>query len=167
MNRPVAWIGQVLSYAAFAGTLALFSSWPVYHHLDADQGLIKLSIVHHGQRLQACQENTPEELAKLPPNMRAATRCPRARAPLVVEVDIDGVPVYRQLAPASGLSRDGAATLYHRLAISAGSYRIAVRLRDSARSEGFDYQREASIELRPAQILVIDFNAASRQITLR
>lgn len=167
MNRPVVWIGQALSYAAFAGTLALFSSWPMYRHLDADQALIKLSIVHHGQRLEACRENTPEELAKLPPNMRAVTRCARARAPLLVEVDLDGVPVYRQQAPASGLARDGAATLYHRLVTIAGSHRIAVRLRDSARSEGFDYQREAGIKLRPAQILVIDFDPAAREIVLR
>jgi len=42
-----------------------------------------------------------------------------------------------------------------------------VRLKDSAGAEGFDYQREQSITLAPAQILVIDFDAEKGGITLQ
>ena len=49
----------------------------------------------------------------------------------------------------------------------AGEHRVAVRLKDDARSAGFDYQREAVVKLAPAQILVIDFDPAAGGITLQ
>jgi hypothetical protein len=166
-RRVTAMIGQVLLYLVFAGSIALLSRWPVYHQLGDDQALIKLSIVHEGQRLKPCEQRTPEELARLPPNMRAPSVCPRERAPLTVEVDLDGKLAFRQTAQPAGLARDGRASLYGRLTTNAGSHHVAVRLRDRAGEEGFDYQREATIQLRPAQILVIDFQPARHEITFR
>ena len=99
--------------------------------------------------------------------MRSPTLCPRERAPLLVELDVDGRLAHRQLARPSGLSRDGSASLYLRQPVLAGSHLLAVRLRDSARSAGFDYQRQARVELRPGQILVIDFDSNSREIQLK
>ncbi len=165
--RAAAVIGQVVLYAALAGAIAVFSRWPVYHQLESDQSLIKLSIVHETQHVTACQRRTPEELAKLPPNMRAPMNCPRERAPLTAEVDVDGHPVIRQIAQPSGLARDGRALLSHRLVTTAGSHEIAVRVRDSARTTGFDYQREERVTLQPAQILVIDLQPERHEITFR
>jgi hypothetical protein len=51
--------------------------------------------------------------------------------------------------------------------VPAGTHRIAVRLKDDARTPGFDYQREAVVTLRPAQILVIDFDPSAGGITLQ
>lgn len=166
-HQPVTWVAQATLYAVFAGVIALFSSWPNFRPLQAHEGLVTVSIAHHGQRLQPCRKQTAEELARLPPNMRAQSRCPRERAPLLVEVDIDGKTVLQQRAQASGLSRDGAAKLYRRMPLPAGRHRIAVRLRDSNRSEGFDYVREEVIELRPAEILVVDFDSEQREFTFR
>lgn len=167
MNRFVRWGGQVLLYGAFAATIATFSHWPPYQHLAPGLALIKLSFTHQGQRLGKCEEQTLEELAKLPPNMRAPTRCPRERAPVTVEVDVDGVPAHRQTAQPSGLSRDGAAAVYHRLEVAAGTHRIVVRLKDDANTAGFDYSADEVVTLKPAEILVIDFDAANHRITLR
>ncbi len=167
LSRPLAWLLQCLLYAAFVGFLALFSHWPAYRHLDDDDALIKLSIVHLGARLRACVEQTAEELARLPPNMRAPSRCPRERAPLAVEVDVDGEPLLRQTAKPGGLSSDGSASMYSRRVIDAGEHHVAVRLRDSAREDGFDYERELTVSLQPAQILVIDFDSEAREITIR
>jgi hypothetical protein len=167
LSRPLAWALQGVLYALFVGSLALFSQWPVYRHLDDDQALIKLSIVHQGERLAACVEQTAEELARLPPTMRAPSRCPRERAPLAVEVDVDGHPLLRQTAQPGGLSRDGSASMYQRRVVAAGEHHVTVRLRDSPRSEGFDYHGEATVTLRPAQILLIDFDSEARVVTLR
>jgi hypothetical protein len=81
--------------------------------------------------------------------------------------DIDGLPAVRHVAQPSGLSRDGASAVYQRLSVPAGEHRIAVRLKDSAGSGGFDYQREQTVKLAPAQILVIDFDAEKGGITLQ
>ncbi len=166
-RRLVAWIGQFLLYGAFAIAIALFSRWPRYRQIEPDQALIKLSIVHDGQRISACRLLSAKELEALPPNMRSPMLCPRERAPLLVELDVDGRLAHRQLARPSGLSRDGSASLYHRQLVLAGSHLVSVRLRDSARSAGFDYQRQARVELRPGQILVIDFDSTAREIKLK
>ena len=165
--RPASWLGQALLYALFALLIGVFSQWPPYRHLAADQSLIKLSFTHHGQHVSECRQMSPAELAKLPPNMRAPTQCPRERAPVVVELDLDGKPVYRHVAAPSGLSKDGASAVYHRVQVAAGEHRIAVRMKDSPGGGGFDYAREATVRLAPARILVIDFDAEKGGITLQ
>lgn len=167
MIRALSWVGQVVLYAAFAAVIGVFTRWPSYQHLPEDHALIKLSLIHHGQRLQECQKLSPEELAKLPPNMRAPMNCPRERSPITVEVDIDDVAVLKRTVQPSGLSRDGAASVYQRIEVPAGMHRFKVRLRDSSRTEGFDFERDEVIELKPARILVIDFNAEKGGITLQ
>jgi len=167
LNRFGKWGGQMVLYAAFAATLGTFSHRPRYQHLAPDLAVVKLSFTHQGQRLGKCEAQTLDELAKLPPNMRAPTRCPRERSPVTVEVDVDGVLAHRQTAQPSGLSRDGAAAVYHRLEVAAGTHRVAVRLKDDANTPGFDYRLEQVVDLKPAEILVIDFDSARHRITLR
>jgi len=164
---PIAWLGQALLYGVFAALIGVFSSWPPYRHLAPDQSLIKLSFSHSGQPVSECVKPTAEEQARLPPNMRAPLRCPRERSPIVVEVDIDGQPAIRHAAQPSGLSRDGASSVYQRLQVNAGTHRVAVRMRDDARRTDFAHVREEEVTLKPAQILVIDFDTASQSITLR
>ncbi len=164
---PLAWLGQLLLYGVFALVIGVFSRWPEYRHLGADQALIKLSFTHAGKLVADCRRLTPDELAKLPPNMRTPLKCERERAPVRVEVDIDGAAAFRHLAKPSGLSKDGASAVYQRLSLAAGEHRIAVRLKDSAGAGGFDYQREQTVRLAPAQILVIDFDAEKGGITLQ
>lgn len=164
---PAAWIGQALLYALFALVIGVFSGWPPYGHLGSDQALVKLSFSHTGKPVAECRTQTAEELAKLPPNMRAPVRCPRERSPIVVELDIDGRPALRRSARPSGLSRDGASSVYHRIVVGAGAHRVAVRLNDDARRPGFTHEREASVTLAPGRILVIDFDTATQTITLQ
>lgn len=166
-TTPMAIAGQVLLYGLFALVIGLFSHWPPYHHLGPDEALVKLSFTHSAKHVAECRQLSQEELAKLPPNMRAPTKCDRERAPVLVEVDIDGRPAMRHVARPSGLSRDGASAVYERLVVGAGTHRIAVRLKDSAGAGGFDYQREQEVKLVPGQILVIDFDAEKGGITLQ
>lgn len=166
MKRVISWLGQVLLYGLFALVIGVFSRWPGYQALPPDQALVKVSFIHHGQLVADCRPLTADELAKLPPNMRAPMKCGRERSPVTVELDLDGVTVYRQVAMPSGLSRDGASSVYHRMAVPAGPHRLTVRLNDRAALTGFTYTREASVTLKPAQVLVIDFDAEHGDITL-
>jgi hypothetical protein len=166
-TTPRAWAGQLLLYALFAASIGVFSRWPVYHPIGADQALIKVSLTHAGKPVADCRAQTQAELAKLPPNMRAPMRCPRERSPVTVEVDINGVAALRRSAPPSGLSHDGASALYQRIVVGAGEQRIAVRINDDARRPDFTYQREQTVRLAPAQVLVIDFDAERGGILLQ
>jgi hypothetical protein len=165
MKQVIAWAGQALLYVLFALVIGVFSGWPRYDPLPPGQALVKVSFIHHGQHVEACRTLTPAELAKLPPNMRAPTKCTRERSPVTIEVDVDGKPAYRQVAAPSGLSHDGASSVYQSLPVPAGEHRIAVRLKDTATGASFNYTRDATVTLKPAQVLVIDFDA-QKGITL-
>jgi len=168
--RPLgagAWIGQVLLYGLFALAIGVFSQWPPYRHLGEDQALIKVSFSRVGKPVGDCRTLTPDELAKLPPNMRAPTVCPRERSPVTVEVDLNGATVLKRTAPPTGLSKDGASAVYERLVVPAGEHLITVRLSDDVRARDRAYRHESTVKLVPGQVLVIDFDAGKGGITLQ
>ena len=147
---------QVLAYAAFAAVLGCFSTAPAYRLRGDDEAVIKLSFSHTAQLLQACRERTEAELAKLAPNMRSKLDCPRERAAVAVELDMDGKPLYRISTPPGGLHKDGAATVYRRLAIPAGRHQFHARLADGADAV-FGYVEDFALDLTPGQVLIVDF----------
>ena len=149
---------QALCYLAFIAVVGYFASSPPYVHLPADQALVKLSFQHAGQRKEACRERSAEELAKLAPNMRAATVCPRERANIEVDITMDGKPLFAMVAPPTGLSRDGASTVYRRAAVAAGGHTFVAKLKDTAEG-GFGYVKDRTVDLKPGRVLVIDFDA--------
>jgi hypothetical protein len=159
MKNVLRYLAQALLYVPLMAIIGYFSTSPAYHHLAPGQALIRLSISHAAQRKAECRERTPGELAKLSPNMRAPLDCPRERAPVTVELDLDGQRVVQAVAPPSGLTRDGASTIYRRLPVAAGTHHIVARLKDHVGGD-FNYVREAELELRPGRVLVIDFHAA-------
>ena len=166
-RRMMTWLGQGLLYGLFAVIIGVFSTWPPYHYLSGDQAIIKLSFNHQGQIVADCREVSAEELAKLKPTMRKTRICPRERSPITVELDIDGTMVLRDVAEPSGLSRDGSSTTYHRLQVPAGDHKLVVRLKDDVRSAGFNHERKGTVTLKPAQILVIDFEPGEGGITFK
>jgi len=151
-------VAQLLLYVPLMAIIGYFSIAPRFEVIGAGQAMVRLSLIHAAQRIQECRRRTPEELARLPPNMRAALDCPRERAPLTVELEIDGKTIVRRTVPPAGFKRDGAASLYHRLAVPAGRHRVVARLRD--RVDGpFNYVHEQTLELAPGALLLIDFAA--------
>lgn len=150
---------QLALYVPLMVLIGYFSSYPRFTQMREGEALVRLSLLHAAQRLQECRERTAQELAKLAPNMRAALDCPRERSPVLVELEFDGKIVYRREVAAAGLQRDGAAAVYHRMSVPAGSHRIVARLRDRA-SADFNFVREATLELAPGASVVIDFAAA-------
>lgn len=159
MNRLPQYVGQGVVYALFAVFLGYFSSAPAYTHFPPDKALLKLAFVHSGKSKGECRARTPEELAKLAPNMRKRLDCPRERLPVFVTLEMDGQVLYRETLPPTGLSGDGPSKTYRRFAVEPGSHRFVARLRDSARAEGFDYESEATREIGKGRSLAIDFKA--------
>ncbi|MDX1376577.1 MAG: hypothetical protein R3357_13495 [Burkholderiales bacterium] len=159
MSTALRTVAQIALYVPLMALLGFFSTSPRFELIGEDQALVRISLIHAAERKAECRRRTPEELAKLPPNMRAPLECPRERAPLAVELEIDGAVVFSRSVPPTGFSRDGAASLYHRMPVAAGRHRVVARLRD--RAEGpFNHVREATLELAPGATLLIDFVAA-------
>lgn len=160
VNRVVSWTGQLLGYAAFCAALAYFATRPVYHPIPPETALVKVSLQHAGQRKEACRERSAEELAKLAPNMRSASVCPRERVPVAIEIALDGRTIVSQSVPPSGLAKDGSSTLYLRVEVPAGEHRVVAKLGDSP-EPGFGHVKEATVNLAAGAILLIDFDAKS------
>ena len=160
VRKLVQFAGQAMAYALFAVAIGYFATRPAYTHLDPDKALIKLSFSHAGQRKGDCRQLTPEELARLAPNMRRPLDCPRERVPLGVELLLDGETLFRGELPPSGLAGDGASTVYRKFPVAPGRHRLSARLRDSVRNAGFDYQGEVVVVLEPRQNFVVDFKPA-------
>jgi hypothetical protein len=157
MLKPAAAIaGQVVLYGAFAAVIGYFATDPVYRQIPDDIALIKVSFSHLGDR--ECRKRTPEELEKMPRNMRAPMDCPRERSDIKVEVDLDDKPLLKHTLHPTGLYKDGISTMYKRFEIKAGEHKLAVRMQDNTALEGWRFAKEETITLKPAQVLVIDFN---------
>jgi hypothetical protein len=154
--KPAAIVGQVVLYGAFAAFIGYFATNPRYQHIPPDHGLIKLSLSHFGGR--ECRQRTPEELEKLPRNMRNPQDCPRERSVITLELDIDGKPFLREVLRPTGIAKDGITSIYRRFEVNAGEHRIAVRMNDDISKKGFQHVKEETIVLKPAHALVIDFN---------
>lgn len=157
MTRLLQYTGQVFAYALFAACIGYFATSPAYTHLDPGKASIKLSFSHAGAHTEECRQLTQDELNQLAPNMRRPTDCTRERLPLLIELELDGEPLYRDELPPSGLAGDGASTAYKKFPVAAGKHRLVARLRDSRRATGFDYEQTAEITLQPQQNFVLDF----------
>ena len=156
MAKPAAIVGQIILYGAFAAFIGYFSTSPTYHQIADDVSLIKLSMSHLGGR--ECRKRTPEELAKLPPNMRAPLDCPRGRSDIKLVLELDGKPMFETVMHPTGVSKDGVSTVYKRFEVKAGTYKLAVKMNDNLVKPGWSHVKEEQVTLKPARVLVIDFN---------
>ena len=99
--------------------------------------------------------------------MRKPMACSRERLPLWIEMRLDDELLFSEALQPGGLSRDGPARVYQKFPVAPGPHRLSLRMRDSARSEGFDHQLDTDIEIRALQNLVVDFRAESGGFILR
>ena len=165
-KKIFSYAGEVAAYGAFIAFIGYFSTLPAYEHFPADHALIRLSLSHAGQHKDKCRKRSAEELAQLPPNMRAPMECTRERSPVEVLIEVDGKPLYHETLQPSGLSKDGASSLYRRIPLKAGTYRIVAHLSDDA-SGSYNYVHEETVALSPAQVMVIDFKTGTHGFTFR
>jgi hypothetical protein len=153
------YLGQGVVYALIAALLGVFASAPSYTRFPEDQGQLTLNLAHSGKHLGECRRLSAQEIAKLPPKQRRPLDCDRGRQPVLIEIEFDGNILIREALPPTGLFGDGPSQLYRNFSVPAGRHRLAARLRDSGRSDGFDYARDQAIDIRPRQRLVIEFRA--------
>lgn len=157
MNNLLRYGGQAIVYLGFAVLIGFFSDAPVYRHFSGDKAVLTLSFSHGAKRKGDCRKLSREELEKLAPNMRKPVSCPRERLPVVVRIEIDGRELFAASLAPTGLSGDGASSIYRKFVIPPGSHQIVARLRDSKREQGYDYETRQTVHLAPAQNLALDF----------
>ena len=152
---------QIVAYGVFAFVIVYFSILPPFRYASPDMASVKLSLSHATERVEPCVKLTPQQIAKLAPNMRRAEQCVRERLPLYVEVEIDGDRVIQLEALPSGLWSDGPASVYERFDVTPGTHTVTARLRDSARQEGWDYTLTEDVILEPGRYFTVTFKAGT------
>jgi len=167
MSRALHLAGGFFVIAALFATVAWLSDRPVYRQIPKGSAVMMLTFVHGADRRGECRRLSPEEIAKLPPNMRRVQDCPRGRRPIYVELDVDGRNIYRASLPPTGIAGDGPSRVYQRFVLPARTYDVAVRMRDSARQDGFDHERRDRIAMAPDQLFVIDYRPESGEFIFR
>jgi ferredoxin/coenzyme F420-reducing hydrogenase delta subunit len=156
-TAPVRWAGQGVVLGTLAVATGAFASWPQWRQLAPDEAVLRLSFSHAARPKVECKALTIDELAELKPNMRRQVDCPRERWPVIVELERDGRLLYRGSHEPAGLWSDGPSTVFQGFKVPAGDQTLTVRLRDSGRREGFDFERTARVSLEPGQNLVVQF----------
>jgi hypothetical protein len=167
MTKVLRLAGQFAVIAALFAGVAWLSDRPVYRQIPEGSGIMMLTFVHGADRKGECRKFTPEEIARMAPNMRRAQDCPRGRRPIYVELDIDGRNIFSASLPSTGIAGDGPSRVYQRFVLPAGKYDIAVRMRDTARAEGFDHERHGTVDFAPSQMFVIDYRPESGEFIFR
>ncbi len=158
---------QILAYAAFALFVGYFATMPHYQYGNPDVANIKVSLSHATDRVVPCVELTPEQIAELAANMRQTEACVRERLPLLLEFDLDGERVFNIKAEPSGVWNDGPASIYERFEVTPGTHQVTVRMRDTARTDGWDYTRSAEVVLEPGRYFTVTFKAATGGFNFR
>jgi hypothetical protein len=159
VNNVLRYLVQITAFTAFAVFVAFFSKSPAFHYAQDTAAVIKLSLSHAADHVAPCVLLTPQEVAALAPNMRRTESCERARLPLSIELELDGELVLSAQAMPSGLWGDGPASVYEKFNLPPGSYQMDVRLRDTARTEGWDYTLSKKVELIAGRYHSVTFKA--------
>jgi hypothetical protein len=159
--------GQFAVILLLFSAVAAFANWPIYRQVPQGSAIIVLTFVHGADRKAECRKMSSEEIAKLAPNMRKLQDCPRGRRPIYVELDLSGRDLFHATLPPTGIAGDGHSRVYRRFVVPAGQYEVAVRMRDTPRTEGFDHQRKELVTLTPDQMFVVDFRSESGEFVFR
>jgi hypothetical protein len=158
---------QAALYVAFAAGLGWFASNPSYRYADPAMASVKVSLSHAADRVEPCVQLTPEQIAKLAMNMKQTEACERERLPLHIEIDIDGDTLFSLQAEPTGLWSDGPSSVYERFDVAPGAHRVTARLRDTARTDGWDYERSDNVFLEAGRYFTVTFKAETGGFNFR
>lgn len=158
-NKALRYLLQAINYTVFMALIWYFASSPSIRVLAEDEAMLTIAFGHAGETREPCRKLSYDELAKLAPNMRKLDDCPRERSPVVIKASLDGNTIYDQTLQPPGLFKDGSVNVYVSERIPAGEHHFEIKMDDSVRSEGFDHTFEQAINIKPAQILLVNFDS--------
>ena len=158
-NKPLRYLLQAINYTVFMALIWYFATDPAIRVLAEDESVITIAFAHAGDFREPCRRLTPEELAKLPPNMRKPEECPRERSPVTIEALLDGDAIFNKTFQPPGLFKDGGVDVYFSGRVPAGKHHFKIKMNDSVRKEGFNHVHEQDVSIEPAQIMLVDFDS--------
>lgn len=152
---------QIFYYTLFMLVVWYFSINPPYHQLEENQGVITLSFTHATKLREPCRKLSQDELMKLAPNMRLSMDCKRERSPLILELYLDDKLLTKTVLQPSGIHKDQGVSMFKSIKVKSGEHKLRIWMNDDIKVEGVTYKHEQSVNIKPEQLLLIDFDVAS------
>ena len=156
-NKFVRYSLQAVNYTIFMALIWYFATSPSVRVIEDDEAMITVAFAHAGETRAKCRKLSQEELMKLPPNMRKPEDCPRERSPIIIEAMLDGKAIYSKTMMPPGIFNDGSVNIFYSSKVPAGKHMFEIKMDDSVRKQGFNYQLMQDINIKPAQILLVEF----------
>ena len=157
-NQFLRYLLQAFNYAIFMALIWYFATSPSIRVIEDDQAMITVAFAHAGETREECRRLSQEELMKLPPNMRKPEDCPRERSPIIVEATLDGKSIYNKTMLPPGIFNDGGVNIFYSSKVPAGKHSFKIKMDDSVRKQGFNHVFEQDIEIKPQQIVLVEFD---------
>jgi hypothetical protein len=157
-NKAVRYLLQAVNYTIFMALIWYFASAPAVRIIEDDEAMITIAFAHAGKLREACRKLSQEELMKLAPNMRKLEECPRERSPVVIEALLDGKQIFNKSLQPPGMYKDGSINIYYNSKVPAGKHHFEIKMDDSVREEGFNYSAAQDVDIKPTQILLVEFD---------
>lgn len=158
-NKPVRYLLQAVNYSIFMALIWYFSSAPAVRIIEDNEAMITIAFAHAGKLRGACRKLSQEELMKLAPNMRKLEECPRERSPVIIEALLDGKLIFSKSLQPPGIYKDGSINVYYSGKVPAGKHHFEINMDDSVRVEGFNHSAAQDVDIKPAQILLVEFDS--------
>ncbi|MEE9614342.1 MAG: hypothetical protein V3W31_05230 [Thermodesulfobacteriota bacterium] len=157
---------------------AIYLSEAPYSFFSPEDAAIKVAFKHSGTKVVGCEE---EDLVKrsgekyreglkgtsgVSMDLSEIGGCPRERHPISVELFLDGRKLLDKDYEAMGIKKDMASYVYERFIIERGTHTVLVKMTDSGPSSPTVYTLEKTVDVAPAEILVIRFDPISRRLVM-
>ena len=165
-------IGFVALLSAVSWGLGAFSAFPLALS-DPKEGEVKVAFKRVSPFEREGKTLSPEEIEKLPRHMRPQSpersRTGR-RVETLLAVTLDGRRLIEKVYRPSGFGENGPTFAYEELRVPAGRHIVEVTLADARREKGETeeegvahderkrWQLSQEVEIRPRQVLLIDFS---------
>lgn len=156
-NTFLRYLLQAFNYTIFMALIWYFATSPSVRVIEDNEAMITVAFAHAGETVAECRRLSQEELMKLPPNMRKPEDCPRERSPIIIEAMLDGKIVFSETMLPPGIFNDGGVNIYYNSKVPAGKHMFEIKMDDSVRKQGFNHQLTQDIDIKPTQILLVEF----------
>lgn len=162
MNKILRYGLQAFNYLLFIAVVWYFSIKPPYHQLEEGQSVITLSFTHATKIREACRKLSQEELMALAPNMRLPTTCPRERSPMNIELYLDEKLVTKAIVDPLGFHKDQGVSIFRSIKVKSGEHLLRVWMNDDVNVNDATYEYKEKINLKPEQLLLLDFDSGKK-----
>lgn len=125
----------------------------------SDNPVLVVSFKHPGAIIEAAEAES-DDSDRLP-HMRGAAGTRRTRAPVRMQIWIDGELVREHEYPPHGLFGDGSSVAIERILLTAGRHQVRVRINDTANPDVWPHVEERDAQFSANRIKVIQFDRVS------